>query len=248
VRARWRGVPVLLALLLILSAFPGRAYALGLTTGTRHAVVRNKFTTSSIGGGYAEWVTQPISAAWSSTNNTRFIVQSLWINTDNYSSSWIEVGFLDGAHTTSSGYTYAHGFYTARGIVSGGVIQAYTEYLISGPSTNNGTNHTYEVQYNGNNSWGAYVDFQLGQAWSGAPGADAIDVGLETNTSASSASRITTTRLQYRDPNDTGTTGWHYWTSGVVYNEDLNYTNDRWGMSVGWSTQFTSSYNEKIAQ
>lgn len=176
--------------------FPIRAVALGLTTGTRHAIVRNNFTTSSIGGGYAEWVTQPISAAWSSTNNTRFIVESLWINTDNYSSSWIEVGFLDGAHRNSTGYTYAHGFYTARGIVSGGVIQSYTEYLISGPSTSNGTNHAYEVQYDGNNSWGAYVDFQLGRAWSGAPGADTIDVGMETNTSASSADRITTTRLQ----------------------------------------------------
>jgi hypothetical protein len=171
-----------------------------------------------------------MNSNWSSTNNTRFILHTVWIASG---TKWIENGFMDGAIQEPGGtIQYHRGYYTATGDLNN-IAGTYREYKIVGPSTNVGTGHAFHIQRDGTNSWGVYVDFALRRTYSGfATSANRTDVGLETNTTASTSSQWNERAFQTYSG-----TSWNKWTSGSLSQSP--------GISVSWDTRLESIFTSK---
>lgn len=178
-------------------------------------------------GGYFFTTIQALDSKWSSTYNTRFILQTIWAASGN---DWLEVGFMDGALAEPGNpIGYHRGYYTAIGKGS-----TYQEYKIIGPSTTIGTNHNFQIQRDGSSSWGVYVDYTLRRTYSDfATVSSGVDVGLETNNTVSTSAQWHNRNFQLYN----GTT-WSDWTTGSLSNSGV-------GISVSWNPSYTDINNSK---
>ena len=173
---------------------------------------------------YYDMVIQAMDAKWSTTNNTRFVLHTGWVL--DADGSWIENGFMDGAHRTGDGkIVYWHGFYNAAGRMSGGSLIAYEENTYTGPSTTIGTKHTFTTMKSGTGEWSVYVDGSLVHKYYLTDGTR-MEAGLETNDQA-------TTSATWSEQNFMmfGSGGWEYWKGGFLNNQD-----GAWGLDVQWVT------------
>jgi hypothetical protein len=212
-------VSLIVALLVV---FAGPCFA----AGQHHAVASNDSVTSD--GGYYDVVIQSLDAKWSSTYSSRFVLHTMWLSTGT-DGSWIENGFMDGAHVTSTGsVVYHHGFYNAQGRIVGGNLE-YEENTHSGPSTAVGTQHCFHIQRDGWQQWGVYVDFTRAKTYTAVNTAYDMDVGLESNDRATASAHWCEKNLElYRNGS------WGYWTSGTLANTDHS---PYYGIGVQWVTQ-----------
>ncbi len=198
-----------------------------MTAYANYYGIGRNFTTNH--GGYFYTTIQALDSKRTSTNNTRFILHTIWAGNG---SDWVEVGFMDGALAEpGSPIGYHRGYYTAMGKGS-----TYQEYKIIGPSTAIGTNHNFQIQRDGYNSWGMYVDYTLRRTYSNfATSSDGIDVGLETNNTVSTSATWHNRNFQLYN----GTT-WKNWTTGSLHNSGS-------GISVSWNPAYTGINSSKIS-
>ncbi len=188
-------------------------------------------------GGFFLATTKALDSKWSSTNDTRFILHTIWVTTNTSTGSWIECGYMDGAIDPGTGIVYHKGFYTARGIVDSNNNLDYSEYKITGPSTAIDTTHTYQIQRDGIDTWGVYVDYTLRKTFSAGSTIAYMNCGLETNYTGSSSETWNEKSFQLLS---NGT--WSDWTSGTLNNTDTHST-----ISRAWDTQYTSIKTSKTS-
>ena len=175
------------------------------------------------------------NANWTDGNNN-FILHTTWLYTDN-NDSWIEVGFIDGEWADNG--TYYKGFYAAQYVCDsdGTIIDRHLK-KISGPSTDTGTVHTFQIQRDGTNTWGVYVDYKCGAAWTSGAGSIASipKVGLETNSLRTTSARWNERRFQiYKNG------VWTDWSDGNRY-----YSGPDYNISVLWASEPTSVFTCKL--
>lgn len=216
-----------LAVVLLMGAVTMEANA---SYSRQYALGRN--TQSNSHGSYFYATIQPLDSKWSTANPSRFILHTTWAVSGD---RWIENGFMDGAITEPGGSReYYHGFYTATGSHDNSI--GYSEYKIIGPSTNDGTSHSFQIQRDGTNSWGVYVDYTLRRTYDNfATSCDRIDVGLETNESTATSAQWNERSIQRLT-----SSGWKDWGSG-----SLSVGSDN--VSASWKTEYTSLYTSKSA-
>ena len=102
-----------------------------MTAYANYYGIGRNFTTNH--GGYFYTTIQALDSKRTSTNNTRFILHTIWAGNG---SDWVEVGFMDGALAEpGSPIGYHRGYYTAMGKGS-----TYQEYKIIALCTAIGTN------------------------------------------------------------------------------------------------------------
>lgn len=169
-------------------------------------------------------------AKWTSSND-RFILHTTWLNTDG-NGSWIEVGFLDGEWIADG--TYYKGYYAAQYQFDSQGNLTRNLKKISGPSTDIDTVHTFQIQRDGTNTWGVYVDYTLRQTWTSGSGSVASypDVGLESNNTTSTSAQWNERNFQvYKNST------WSNWSSGSL--------NSSGNASVSWATEPTSIYSSQ---
>ncbi len=196
----------------------------------QYAIARN--TESNGHGSYFYATIQPLNSNWSTTNSSRFILHTTWVGSGQ---KWIENGFMDGAIAEPGGnLEYHHGFYTATGSHDNSI--GYSEYKIIGPSTADGTSHSFQIQRDGTNSWGVYVDYTLRRTYNNfATSCDSIDVGLETNESTATSAQWNERSIQRLT-----SSGWKNWGSGT-----LSVGSDN--VSASWQTKYSAIYTSKSA-
>ena len=155
-----------------------------------------------------------------------FILHTTWlINIP--SLEWIELGFVDGMMLIEGERVIHRGFYAATQI-----NDVYKEYILTGPSTAVGTSHAFQIQKDGTNTWGLYLDYTFKKSitWSKSP--DGMDVGLETNWASTKSSEWNERNFQYYK------TPWTNWTSGTLVRSVPE-------VNVRWATQPTAIYTSK---
>lgn len=151
-------------------------------------------------GGYAKWATPKTYT----TTDSGFTAQVLWVGTQNNSYRWVEVGLTKGWGGNNSTWT----MYWAES------KPAYAEYKVSGVLPGKaGSNHTYQVQYDSFNTWGAYIDYKKVGTSSQSAGTIWIDTGAEVT---SSDNTLTATYPSYMQCLKAGV--WKYWNncSGTI--------------------------------
>lgn len=197
----------------------------------QYAIAKN--TQSDGHGSYFYATIQPLSANWSTTNPSRFILHTTWVGSGQ---KWIENGFMDGAMAEPGGdLEYHHGFYTATGSHDDSI--EYSEYKIIGPSTTDGTSHSFQIQRDGINSWGVYVDYTLRRTYTNfATSCDSIDVGLETNETTATSAQWNERAIQRLT-----SSGWEDWESGTL-SVGSNH------VSASWENEYSSIYTSKVSE
>lgn len=221
---KMKRISVILLTLALVFALPVQAFA------NYYGMARNSST--GIHGAYFYANIQDLDSKWSTTNNTRFVLHTVWIE-DSSGKKWLENGFMDGAIQEPGGTIQYHkGYYTAQGEYSNS--SAYKEYKIIGPGTTTGSGHSFHIQRDGTDKWGVYVDFDLKRTYSSwSTSGQYVDVGLETNYTGSTSSEWNERSLQLYN----GTT-WNNWGSGT-----LSFTHST--ISVSWDTSPTSIKTKK---
>lgn len=192
----------------------------------------------TVTGGMVTFRVPEMTANWDPSIDP-FLLKSTWIRTSRYG-SWIEAGFTDGAF---NGGVY-HGHYWAYGHRNSfGVLEAYQEFAVDGPSTAVDTNHTYKIymfdtQYK---YWSVEVDgAQYAAAWydSTWSGGTGHHVGWETG-----AATAPYTNFSYDSPNSSSAASFLS-TSGVWTNWDsrakTGYTTGCQNATVMPKVSFTS--------
>lgn len=217
-------ISVILLALMFVFALPVQAFA------NYYGTARNSST--GVHGAYFYSIIQGLDSKWSSTNNTRFVLHTVWIE-DSSGQKWLENGFMDGAIQEPGGTIQYHkGYYTAQGEYNNS--SAYKEYKIIGPSTTTGTGRAFHIQRDGTNSWGVYVDFELRRTYSNwSTSGQYVDVGLETNYTGSTSNEWNERSFQLYN----GTT-WKDWSSGSLYSNHST-------ISVSWDSSPTSIKTKK---
>lgn len=221
---------MILLLIAMLSSVINPNYAFAAATDRSHFVVQTTTSSSDpFSGGYMAAVTQKIDSGWSTSSSWKFALRSLWLHVNGASSStWIEVGYMDGAHMSYNGrYT---GYYAAIGNANTG---QYREWTIIGPSTAIGTSHTYQITYLGSNTYAVVVDGKVyGTVANCSPGGTWVKVGLETNNSSAVFDTSSTTNHQMKKYSN-GI--WSVWPSGNIEIADIFNI----GYKVSWITKPT---------
>ncbi|MCT4596993.1 MAG: hypothetical protein N4A50_03815 [Vallitalea sp.] len=186
---------------------------------------------SELDGVFFRATIQDMDAQWDNSNY-RFVLHTCWLPTDS-NTSWIEVGFLDGEWIGD--HTYYRGFYAAQYIMDqNGNIQQRNLKKISGPSTQVGTTHTFQIQRDGNNTWGVYIDYTLRQTWTSGTGSVGFSphVGLESNNIVSTSSTWNERAFQiYKN----GT--WLNWSDAILSQSG--------NASVNWDDEPTSIFSSQ---
>lgn len=180
-------------------------------------------------GSYFYATIQSLNANRTSSNPYNFILHTTWVGGND---KWIENGFMDGAIQEPGGkLENHHGYYTAIGSHNESV--AYSEYKIIGPSTSNGTSHAFQIQRDGTNKWGVYVDYTLRRTYTDfSMTPERMSVGLETNTTQSTSAQWNERAIQRLT-----SSGWKNWSSGALKVDS--------GISASWDSQYTSIYTSK---
>lgn len=224
-RKKIKLLSIALCAVLVMGAVTMKAEA---SFSRQYAIAQN--TESNGHGSYFYATIKPLDANWSSTNSSRFILHTTWVGSGD---KWIENGFMDGAMAGPGGNTeYHHGFYTATGSHDNSI--GYSEYKIIGPSTNDGTSHSFQIQRDGTNSWGVYVDYTLRRTYTNfATSCDSIDVGLETNESTATSAQWNERAIQRLT-----TSRWKDWGSGELSVGSNN-------VNASWGTKYSSIYTSK---
>lgn len=182
--------------------FPNIAFA------NYYGIAQN-FTTGLDGGFMRATLKKPLDSKWDILNRTRHIEHVLWLTTDS-NGSWLEVGFTDGGirQPGESDWSYYHGHYLAKGVRNiNHDVTYYEERKIIGPSTNDGAIHTFQVQRDGYNTWGIYIDWTLRRTYTASISALRMDVGLETNYYYSNSAQWNERDFQFYQGGQ-----WRYWS------------------------------------
>ncbi len=187
-----------------------------------HAYTQQADYDTQYGVYFSSYYVNDISSDYANTSEDggSFITKEEW---ELFSSSqWIEAGSITGYLLSYGAWTGS--FVGANTCNSSGTCsyQAFT----AGSADPTGV-HDYEIQYVGNNEWGAYVDLNLINTWSSlsAPQTEE-NVGIEANDSADTFVNGTSAQaVEYKDANNV----WQHWTSPS--NLDNN--------SLGWYSTFT---------
>jgi len=182
-------------------------------------------------GGSVSSSVADFTSNWSSTNNSRFILKTMWVSINGNGQDWIENGYFEGADINSN---YHDGFYMAYGITNGSTL-TYSERKVYGPSTTIGTNHTHEIKYLGDSTtyWRSTIDSSYSWDVYGWAGDGTVDVGIESNNSSStinhtSSNKTPVTSLKWYEDDS-----WHDWNSGAVRITDDYFST---GINSEWTT------------
>ena len=193
-----------------------------------YGIVQN--TGTNLDGNFFRVQNQDMDSKWTSAHNTRFILHSTWLSFTASKNVWIECGMMDGAmkQPGESNCTYWKGCYTAKAAGS-----AYSEYKIVGPSSSNGTYHTYQISRtegpdsNGRYKWGVYVDYVLRKTYINSQYQYGLtpDVGLETN-------YVNATSSQWNEHSIQRISSWN-WNNWSISDSSL-YVNSAVGISASY--------------
>lgn len=203
---------IAILLMNVSNAFANEAYAWGGDGGTST-------------GGFFQAYTRTLTAT-----STGYIAHCMWIGTDSNGST-ISTGFHDGLVSGN----YAHGFFRSRTVIdSNGNVTSFSKYLITGPSTSTGTNHTYQIKRTDSSTWTVYIDYTSRGSYSvSATQTYGMDVGLYTDNADNYSADWNEKSFQvYRNGS------WYYWTSGY-------WLYDPW-VEVEWDVEPTSIFTRTV--
>lgn len=180
-------IVVLLSNLFVHDVYAANLHAIGLLDAGS--------TASNYLGAYAKWATPSTYT----TVDGGFTAQVLWVGTQNDAYRWVEVGLTKGWAGNNSTWT----MYWAE------FKPAYSEYRVTAVSPGaTGAKHSYQVQYDSFNTWGAYIDYKKVGTSSQAAGTMWVDTGAEAT---SSSNTLTATFPSYMQCLKAGV--WKYWNS-----------------------------------
>lgn len=186
---------------------------------------------NNLDGSFYRATIQALDSKWTSSNKS-FILHTMWLGT-NPNNDWIEVGFVDGNWPTDN--SYYNGYYAAQYFLDlYGNPSAYNIVKITGPSKTVGTDHTFQIQRDGTNTWGVYVDYILRQTWtSGTAGQGHWPtIGIESNNLTSYSAQWNERAFQYY-----AFGSWYNWLSATL--------SQGGNTRVSWATQPTSIYTSQ---
>ena len=195
-RIRWTAV-VLIVLLTLLAASPAFA----------HYYATGKVTNGHFLGGYAQWANP---TQYTTVDSGGFTEQTLWVHTQNSTSTWVEVGLTKGWKSDTDVWT----FYWAE------KTPTYAEYLVTRSVGSTGSIHTYEVQYTAYNTWTPYIDWAAVGSSNQASGSVRVDVGGEVTNTGSNLTMTYPEYMQVLDNSGGENQGrWVYWkqSDGTIH-------------------------------
>lgn len=186
----------------------------------------------NIHGGSVVSAVPDLTSYWSSTNNDRFILKTMWVNINGDENSWIENGYFEGADVSGN---YWDGFYMAYGIYNpDNDTLTYTERKVSGPSKAIGTNHTHQIVYLGDSVvyWRSTIDSSYSWDVYGWAGDGSMDVGIEVNNSSSTLNHSSSNKTPVSSLKWYEDGSWHDWDSGseIIISDYFNT-----GIKVEWT-------------
>lgn len=103
------------------------------------------------------------------------------------------------------------------------------ESLVGSPGSPGSGYTPLEIQYIGNNTWGAYINFSQVGSVSATPGSYSMSVGASDSSNTDSFSGQKNSSLQYLSTNG----NWYYWSGGSMISQSP--------MTASWTSPY---YNE----